>query len=817
MTYDIYSSHAATGQAASRTVSTNQYSSAGRLIGYPTNLDLYTRYISDADGSQIVQERRRTSDLVGSRLYLHHRPLIMANGTVTTIVSSQGTIDTSFTNAEQGYIVFSTLPTSDFTVSYTASPDCDFAWGLNTLQDSVMELEGILGPSNNTSFPGIRNLRIGLFDSPTGIVASGVLQNAVHLSDLDRNITIASSSDANLQVLRGASHEIQLGRATDKVVIDATGFTIQQSDGTKVNRIIFGTKTGDLITWKGTASGAGPLIVGGNEWPIYSGVQFSVALTGSYYSGAILRVHGDAAFMGNIKAIGNVTIVNTTGTTSTVLGDWTVRDELFVEGISHLIGTTETNTLQVNQNLHIRQDIIADNVGGQGGMGQSLVDNLDCSEIAWNYSYVTKNRHPNSIISAPLNTGAVLPKKWTVRPWFSAGPNRLVGDVFAITGQLNAAASSSGAHPHILQLLMSTQLVSGTYSSFGFTSGTWSPGMMDPGTMWIKMLDGPAAGLTSPIYGYTVEQTGTLHTLTRLNVFLPEAISTPPQTNDKYLLYNPGTVLYNTITAAGGANPTFSINASTTEPFSVSFEDKVRITTSNSATFSLSSALLQSTTGLVGTPVTGIAYIFADANSTDPENPPIFKARAVPIRMPGQTPIGEVVASYNGSTWSIIDTISYRPNGYYDSAWIPILSDINNSTPSGRVTPGFSASSTAPMRVFFHHYLGSDIDMSRISANLYLGASPHGVIGWNRTHSHLYSMFGQDSRSLYASSGTFIHVPLGAKRTTSATSDRDASIFYMDSALIGVDISPAIMNGFPTGGTSTPAPSYLRLIIDKQN
>jgi hypothetical protein len=62
------------------------------------------------------------------------------------------------------------------------------------------------------------------------------------------------------------------------------------------------------------------------------------------------------------------------------------------------------------------------------------------------------------------------------------------------------------------------------------------------------------------------------------------------------------------------------------------------------------------------------------------------------------------------------------------------------------------------------------------------------------------------------------HVPLGAKRTTSAVDERDASIFYLDSAIIGVDISPQLLLGFPTGtSSSTSAPNYLRLIVNRNN
>lgn len=813
MTYSTYSSHAFTGESASRTISTNPYSTLGRTIGFPNNLDLYVRYISDSEGSQTVQETRELSHINGSRLYLHHRPLVSSNGTITSIVVSDGTIDSSYTNATQGYIVFSTLPTDTFTVTYSAAPDCDINQGVNCLQDSVMEIEALLGPNNDTTFPGIRNLKLGLFDSPTGVVASGVLTNGVFLSHLDQDIVIASSDDSTLQVSRGDSHVIQLGRETDKVVIDATGFTITETNGSLHTTMIFGSNTGDTISWKGTASGAGPLTIGGPEWSTYSGVVFSAGLTGSFYTGSMLRVHGDVAVMGGIISVGPLVVVETTGSTSTILGDFTVRDELFVNGISHLIGDTEVNSLIANQNIYLEANIIADNTAGAGGNGQSLIDNLDCSEVAHSYNYVIKNRRPNSVIAAPLNTGVVLPVNRVYRPWLDIAGNHLVGDVFAITGQLNAAASSSGVHPHILQLLLNVELVTGFYSSYGTQSGIWSPGMMDPGSMWIRMLDGPAAGMEAPIYSYTVEATGTLNTLTRLNVFLPEEVTNPPQTNNLYLLYNPGTVKYNTISAAGGASPTFSVNASTTFPLAVSFEDEVRIMTTSSASYSLSTALSRSVSGL-SLPSTGVAYIFADSNGTDPENPPIFKARPVPIRMPGQTPIGEVVASYDGAIYTILDTVSYRPQGKYDSAWIPIISNTGMVYTSGRCTPGFSTASTSPLRVYFNHNLGSDVEIGNITTDLYLGRIFTDSISWNKTHTPMYSFFGQDSRNSHGLTGTLVHIPIGASRTNS-TAGRDASIFYLDSTLIGIDITPGVLSGFFTGSSTSNSCDYLKLIVNK--
>ena len=817
MTYPNFSIHAPTGESASQVVSTNPYSIRGRTIGYPQNLDLYVQHISDTDGSQSVVEQREVSELQGSRLYLYHRPMVNSDGSATTVTVSDGVLDDTSTNASQGYVVFSTLPSASFTVSYIAVPDCDLTWSVNTLQDSVMEIQQVLGANGDTDYPGIKNLKLATFNNPTGFTASGVLNNGVHLSHLDQNVTIASSDDPTLQITRGTGYTVQLGRESDTVIVDAENFTVQQSNGGLTSNITLGAKTGDDITWKGTASGAGPMLLGGPEWPFYQPKTFAGQLSGEFYSGSMLRVHGDASFMGDVRAIGNITIINTTGSTSTVLGDWTVHDELFVYGVTHLYGVTETNRLNALENIHLDKDIIAENQGGSGGNGQSLVDGLDCSEVAWSYNTAIKAKHKHTVVSAPLHTGYVAPVNVTTRPWMQIGPENQVGDVFALTGTLNASASNSGAHPHILQLLLNEDLVSGTYNVSGSPNGMWSPGMMEPGSMWIRMLDGQASGFEAPIYSYTVEEVVN-DSLTRLNVFLPEAITVPPQTNDTFLLYNPGSVLYDTISAAGGASPTFSVSASASEPLAVSFEDTVRVMTSKSPSYSLTSALTDSVSGLGGSPVTGIAYIFADANGTDPENAPVFKARPTPFRMTNQAPIGEVVATYNGATWSIEDAISYRPNGYYDSAWVPIYGDDTLQATSGRVTPGLESTSTGPMRVYFHHNLGTSVDIGNLSASLYLGSLFTGAPQWNKTHTAMYSFFGQDYRNDHSLSGSLVHVPLGAKRTTSATTDRDASIFYLDSTLIGVDISPALIDGFPhTGSSQGQDQSYLRLVLNKNN
>lgn len=818
MPSNTFSTHAPTGQNATTIVSSNEYAPSATTIGYPQTFDLYVKKLPQKDSSQAIEESREVSHLAGSRLYLYHRPLINADGTVTTITVSDGTLDTTLTNARQGYIVFSVLPTAAFTVNYTAAPDCESLVYINAIQDSIMEMQQVLGPTALTGYPGLRNLKYGLFDSPADVHASGVAQNAVFLSHLDQNIRISSTNDAGL-IARGVRHTIQLGRETDSVIVDATGFTVYQSVGVNPLTINLGLRTGDNIYYKGSLSGAGPVTIGGPEWSNYSGKIFSTELTGTFYSGAMLKVHGDIAAMGNIKAYGALTLITATGTTSQVLGDWTVGDELRVYGQTHLYGDTDTQNINVQRNLLLDGDLIAGNQYGAGGNGQTTIDNLDCSEVAWTYTAGIQRVYPNSVVAGPYKKVYNTPKKRVITPWFTLEGNRMAGDQLILTGRLNATAGPSGANPAILQLLLGVPVVSGFYSyATGFTSGLWSPGMMDPGSLWVEMIDGGAVGYKAPIYNYTVEATGA-NTIDRLNVFCPSLTTgTIPATNERFILYNPGNVPYDFITAAGGASPTFAVSGSSTDPLIVSFNNHVRILTSKTANQSLATALEYSVSGNGGTSPTGVAYIIADSNGVDVENAPIFRARAVPFRMPNETVIGEVVASKAAGTWTVLDTVSYRPNGFYDSAWIPVIKDPNISTTSGRCLPGFTSASTTPLRVYFNHDLGPDLDFTKVKADLYLGTpstkSPLDQ-GYTQTMPYTNSMFGQDVRNPHGLSGVLIHVPLGAKRVSSATTERDASVIYFDSRLIGVDLSPDLMDGFPTGAASTPVPTYARLVVKR--
>lgn len=800
---DIFSSHAPNNQPYKAIVSPNEFSSEGRNIGFPSKFSVYVNKLASSDGSANITETRSTADIVGNRLYLYHRPLLNADGTVTTINVSSGSLDTTLTNPKQGYVVFSSLPsTSTFTVNYFAAPDSISMWYLNTVQDDIMEIEKTLGVTSQTGYPGLRNLAYALFDKPDDANIQNVAQRAIFLGHLDRNIFIGSTDDATLSGTLGNSHNIQIGRVRDTVTFDVDALVIQQSNASRTTRITLGTRTGDYIFYSGQISGAGPITIGGPAWSNYSGV-LGGSLTTGFYLNSMLRVNGDVAVLGDLQSVGSLTVVNLTGEVSTVIGDFTITNDLRVQGSTRLIGPADVNNITVEQDETIYGDIIAGNQSSRGGNGHSLVDNLDASEVAHTYRTVMRKVLPNTVLNGRPLLSQLLP----ARSGYTFGSNisgsLTCGDQFVITGFATATAGPSGSHPNIIQVNFTDYplpVVSGTYSGInGGSTGIWSPGMMDPGTLWIEDLN---SGFKSPIYGYTIESGSAAH-IVKLNVFCPELVtSTRVQTNDSLLLYYPNARPYNFLSAASGASPTASIFASSAYPFEVAFDDEVRKTTSSSPNFSIKTALEYSITGLTGNP-TGVAYIFA-TNTNDIELSPGWKSRNIPYRMPGEVAVGEVKAFYSGSQWHILESVSYRPGAVYDSAWVPIVSYTGSSGRS--ISAGLN-------KLYFRHDFGPSVDNYRMSTDLYLASYGSVTPVWDQAQPLGYSLSSRDSRANLGFSGFFTKVPLTTTQysgsTNTLTASRDASVFYLDGRYIGVQFSSDMFDPIIGG----QAPTYARLVV----
>lgn len=823
MVYNTFSIHAPTGanDNAKIIVSPNEYAAEGRNIGFPSRLSVYVNKQPTTDGSFSVSEQHAVSDVIGSRVYLYHRPLVGVTGGIVSLNVQGGGGTVSSVNPKQGYVDFSVAPTSAFTVVYTATPDCFSMWNLNTLQDDMMETQRLLGPSNQTGWVGLRNLTYALFNKPDDAL-SGLTSNSICLPHLGRNVKIGSSDDTTITGQLGDRHTIQVGYYLDNVIIDATGVSIKQSAAGYPLRLSLSNKTGDFISYEGQITGSGPITIGGPSWPGYSGSMG--AITQAWYTGSMLRVNGNATVLGGLQVNGSITLVHTTGQTSTVMGDWTVRDELFVYGVSHLIGPTETNDLTTHRTLYIDGDIVANNLAGAGGgnPGQSLVDRLDPSEIAHTYTTAIKRILPNSVIEAPRDINQVQPVRLTYSNNYILSGKQMAGEQFILTGFMNAQVSSSGQYRSILQVRFNSGQVpsvsgygTGTYDGKA-DGGIWSKGMFDPGSLWIEMINGSAAGYKAPIYSYNVqEQTGisSQACLTRVNLYTPVAPSQVVNPNDLVAIYHPGSVPYRYIFTNNGDPATFFVSGSTTTPLKIAFDDHVRIQTAVSPTYSMKTALQYSVSGLSATTRTGVVYIFANSNGIDVELAPIYTARPTPFRMPGETIIGEIVASSPSpfESFTVVEATSYRPGGFFDTSWIPTMT---GNTTSGRSIANIDGTNTK--HVYFKHDLGADLDFSKTAIDLYLGdygAANSRSLYPNDLIFPAHSMYGADARHGIGISGAFTRIPLHSM-STSATpgTHREASIFYMDGKVIGVELNANLLTTTISGATP---PKYMRLVMKR--
>lgn len=826
--YLTFSSHSPTGAAitgARVVVSPNEYAPEGRRIEFPANFSVYVNKQSNIDGSFQVAEEHYLTQIVGTRLYLYHRPLVNSNGTITSIATSDGTIATSNTNAKQGYIEFSALPTAaSFIITYSASPDCVSMWHFNTLQDDVMEIQKTIGVTNYTGWPGLRHTAYALANDPADNIAS-LFSNALYLQHLNKNLRISSTETAGYYPTLGSGHFVQLGSRYDKVNLEGTGITLAANVeatnplATLATVIELGNNTGDRITYRGSLSGEGQTTIGGALWPNHSGALGSI--TTAQYTGAMLRVNGNETILGNLYVNGAITVVHSTGETSTILGDFTVNDELFVNGVSHLNGPVETNNVTVNQNLTYQGNLIAGNSAGAGADGHSVVDNLDASEVAHTYRYTMKRNLRNYIVAAPKYYGTVLPKRGAYTPNGFISSGNFVGEVFNYSGLLNAAASSSGAYLSILQLLCTgtrMAIVSGFYTGIlGSIDGGWfSKGMMDPGALHIDL---PTKNYSAPVYGYTVEElTGaTNNEIRRLNVYTPEQPTESTLGNPPYSLYSPGARHWQFIddVTSNVTNPTIRISATSTSPLVVAFDEDIRVLNTNSPDISIATTAGHSVSGSIDTSPTGVVYVFASRNyNTNIEVIPTFITRAIPFAMPGEVAIGEVCLTRTGSTeWRVNEITSYRPGGYYDSAWIPINTAVD--TTSGRSTTRINYGSTnASTKLYFNHNLGCDLDFAYVDFKLFLGAygTKDVTTLWpNKFNSFSHSLFGHDHRRQIGLSGAFTVVDLNNRGTSSSTQN-DASLFYLDGRLAGVQISESLLTPTQSGVTAF---NYLRLIAKR--
>ena len=208
MTYSQYSNTPITGysEAIKNRIDNNSNAANSEAAAYPAKFDLFVNKENTSLGAFSVTETHLLSQLAGSTLYLDHRPAVDATGGVASIViSNGGVIDTTQTDVFSASVEFSTAPTaSPFTITYSAASDKIQDSHLNSLQNSLMAVENILGVTAPVGGQGTGIVTLPLTttvnprDVATYSSLLGFLPNMVMLRHLGSNLIIGSTDVAGI-------------------------------------------------------------------------------------------------------------------------------------------------------------------------------------------------------------------------------------------------------------------------------------------------------------------------------------------------------------------------------------------------------------------------------------------------------------------------------------------------------------------------------------------------------------------------------------------------------------------------------------------
>jgi len=372
MSYDTFSDSAPvnnTGSLSSsyiETIPNNPTDTNASVSNYPSN---YDQFVNKTEGRSdqviaVIAERHSINEIFtqgsDSYLYLHHQP---ANISSQSFSLSQGSIVTGFTDYSLGLIKFNSVPVSDFYISYLARMDALYAEHINALQNSVMNMQRVLG-AGSVQDEGMRNATFFVDSLPAEL--QDRLPNAILISDLQRDLDIKGDPTG--------AFNITIGNGNDNIELDTAFFKVG-SNGIAVMSGQFGDSRTDWFDFRGpvkisttTGDGLGTTGQYGNAAlavgnPLQS--SWSGAAAGPYPNPA--NVNPIAKFFGDIQVIGNVylsgvTLVGATATgaqVSIVNDSLAVSMDLIVTGDSYLGSGTSKKVevggyLEVGRYLHVQ-------------------------------------------------------------------------------------------------------------------------------------------------------------------------------------------------------------------------------------------------------------------------------------------------------------------------------------------------------------------------------------------------------------------------------------------------------------------------------
>ena len=812
MVYRQYSIYANTGGAESlkNRIPSNAHDAAqAEHVGFPDKFDLFVNKENSSENAYAVTEVHTTSEIVGSTLFLDHRPFVDTDGSVSTITSSDGTIDMTQLNLVTSSVVFSVMPTDEtIQVSYTAAGDKIWDSHLNAVQNTLMRIESSLGLRNPAgSVPtGLFSLPIATTYNPGAqvdidYIKNVVLPNVVMLGHLESDIKLGGTDNVALDSYGNPGYNITIGNpaggtaARDHVYIDAPGLHVNASTGP--GNLFYSCNSGDNVGFSGVTTFASQVTIGDKHGGSLSRhVPQPAGILGDFYDHAMLRVNGSIYFGDGMSGYGGITFVVGTGEVVDIIGTLDVdtidcndyamfHGPATFEDHTHVVGPGyfETNNDMVLTDKAPYVPTMIDDLDPSYALThinvRSTVPGTVTSPLyAQTFSTARENPYPSGRYTHPIHDYDMYP---------------MIGG-WTFTGHLKFDVAAENDHKTVL--LCSTNmraLKPGATDEYG----TYCPGLFSPGDTYVEVNNGGADRFMYPIYFHqalTGNDLVSTWTCTGLNLYVAgdDNIMENAIAGSQYRILQPSNAPMDFLKAGGTTNaPTVEVGVDSAGYYGSSSQNTFDFVThpthegpsagptphplyrsiKNNQILSASikealqrnvdhTAILAAggyTEAVLGAPkatINGVAYIYASSHNQHGtiSDAVTIKASPSPYGVctantwagglnlnPGQwTIIGEIAAvTADGNDWSIIEAVGYRPDGLYDSCWVPLVNfrDFTEHEAvvlnMGRCLPFYGSdhggsdvydAAEGDHNFFVEHNLGPIRNLADISFNAYVGS-----------------------------------------------------------------------------------------------
>ncbi len=611
-------------------VPNNPYHPSATTISWPSNYDLFVNKTNDQQVSvSVSDETHAVSEITAdSGLYLNHKP---RRG--TTITAGAGAvIDSGLTDYNHGVIYFSTLPTTEFTLTYLADPDKYYGEYLTQIQDVLHELE-IWAGAGNTLNEGVRSADILVKNR--NIKIDNKLPNRIHVQGLTEDISFQSSGSDT------AGHTINFGNSYDVVNVNAKEFNVFRgtlNDGNTGDPITvtLSDHSGDTVNMSGLVnmSPTGITRATGISYAAITGALFTTDSGRDGGANDALRVFGDAFIAGDLFTMGNHVVQNVTTTSSfnVFTDNMLVKGDSFLGDAStdnvYIAGpTTATGKITAKNNLEVAKSITLNNANNI----VSTVDGLDASYIA--------NRHMYMRPAGP--------------DWCGDSINICSFGVTAGTGNLVGGHEGTTTHAAVAGKNLIDTGATGAYALTGIEYYT---GRFSDGNWIADIRSGPDVGQKVPLVKWDPTITGWE---------LSRSLSTVQNSGVSYRIYNPHYNLPDFVSTAG---MTLNISASASNPIVADVRGIVKVCNFNT------SVSLENQTGR--------HYLFISNENADAGtfNTPVGSLESSPTwytEMHGVPSDKSIIVGHVDATGTTPELDSgslviYQESDKYDSTWIKV-------------------------------------------------------------------------------------------------------------------------------------------------